>query len=201
VIHSQRKTSDELQVSLPLIKQHLRITHNDDDIVINHYASVAQAYIQDQTGLCFYPATWEYTWPCWDNVNVSVPATLQVNALNWHAVDPVIQLDRRPLTTINSIKYYDHTDTQQTLDSDQYEVSYDPFARIVFTNPPQLANRVDGVTINYTCGCDIPLQATQAILLLTGHYYEHRETVSETPLHDVPQAVEMLLRQLMVWEV
>jgi uncharacterized phiE125 gp8 family phage protein len=179
VIHSVKKTASVLQVSMALIKQQLRVTHDDDDSIIYHYAMVAQDYVETMTGLSFTNSNFTLTLPLFDNI---------------------IQLDKRPLTAINSITYYDPLGVQQTLASTQYQISYDPFARLVFPTAPRVANRTDAVTIDYNAYVSIPVQATQCILMLVSHLYEHREAVSELPLREVPMGVERFIENLCVWE-
>lgn len=54
----------------------------------------------------------------------------------------------------------------------------------------------DGAGINFLG--EIPSEFTQAMLLMIGHWYNHREEVSDFQLFEVPKAVESLLLPLRV---
>lgn len=97
-----------------------------------------------------------------------------------------ILLPRARLDSVTSIKYYDTANVQQTITSTYYDVdAYSEPARIREAYGytwPYVYERMNAVEIIYKSGygtatTDVPAPIRQAILLLAGHFYEHREAV------------------------
>jgi uncharacterized phiE125 gp8 family phage protein len=166
---------------MPLIKNQLRLTSDfcEDDVLITHYANTSQELLQDQTGLQFAECDFTLTLP---------------------SLSPTILLDRRPVTEIKHVKYYDVDGVRRSLTDYQLDTG-DMFATLILPTRPRTQIRPDCVEIEYVAGCDIPFQATQFILLMTSHWYEHREATDNLNLRDVPWACERLLEQLRAWEI
>jgi len=107
---------------------------------------------------------------------------------------------RSPISAIDSVKYFDETDTEQTLDVEkfelrpldkyQHEIFYENFSEL----PNVITNKSNAVTINITCGYDadtLPKAIKQAVLLLIGTFYENRQDSVEA----LPKASTNLLRK------
>lgn len=114
-----------------------------------------------------------------------------------------LEIPKPPLSSITSIKYYDVDDTEYTLDSSSYyvDVISEP-GWVVLNNgyswPSTTLRPANGVCITFVAGYGasssyVPAKVRQAMLLLIGHYYEHREAVSDKSMTQVPMAVDSLL--------
>jgi uncharacterized phiE125 gp8 family phage protein len=101
----------------------------------------------------------------------------------------VLRLAVSPLVSVGSVVYLDANGDSQTWDDANYVVDiYTEPSLIVEKNGSTYPDTIDqrnAVTVTYTSGfgttaADVPQPIKQAILLLIGHFYNHREdTVSE----------------------
>lgn len=95
-----------------------------------------------------------------------------------------------------AISYFDEDNVEQTLDEDNYEVTYFPSIRITFIDPPETYDRKDAVQIEITTGEDNP-SARKACYLLAGSWNENRESeVTGTIVSQVQLGYENLIKQL-----
>lgn len=112
-----------------------------------------------------------------------------------------IKLPYSPVTTINSVKYYDDNYVLNTVDPTLYFlVSKKTPAEInlKYTNAwPVTADRSSAVEVEYIAGYgkpeNVPEPIKQAILLLCNHLYSNREMVSEKSLSNAPMSYNYLL--------
>jgi uncharacterized phiE125 gp8 family phage protein len=126
--------------------------------------------------------------------------------------DTEVELPMPPLVSIESVKYIDADEVEQTISATDYVIdTYEPTAGWLLpasgtTWPTPLAV-VNCVRIRYRAGYqvpepdsspedapDLPGAIRAALLLLVGHFYENREAVSSKALTEVPLAVTALLR-------
>lgn len=100
-----------------------------------------------------------------------------------------------PITAVNHVKYLDTAGIQQTLDDDLYV--FDAFRLTPKASWPNTYPIINAVEIELVAGYesadDVPQATKQAILMLAGHYYEHREAVAAGAMSVVPMAVSDLL--------
>lgn len=179
-------------VSLAEAKAHCRIDSSDDDALLAGYILAARQYVERATGRVLMTQRWNYfldhAWPkAWDG--------------SCYRSRIVIPLP--PLRSIISMQYVDSNGATQTLAADQYWVATSALYGIVEpaygVTWPAVRSQVNTITILFEAGYgtnpgDIPEPIRQAMLLLVGHWYEHRETVvvGVTP-SELPFAVEALL--------
>jgi hypothetical protein len=109
----------------------------------------------------------------------------------------VIDIPLPPLQSITAVRYLDFAGTLQTVDPSAYNVSLDTPGRI----QPQYSHvwpisrpTIDSVQITFVAGYGatadkIPSPFSQAMKLLIGHWYEHREEVSDIQLFTVPEGI------------
>jgi len=115
----------------------------------------------------------------------------------------IINLPVYPVISVDSISYVDRDGATQTLTG--YEVDSDRVpARIRMVEPPDVETGLSKVTIDLTAGYGsgtspasadlIPSSIKQAILLMVGQMYEHRENVVVGQgATEVPMAFQYLL--------
>ncbi len=118
-------------------------------------------------------------------------AVWEQQARDWYGGSRLQDLFKAPLVSVDSIKYFDDTNTEQTIAVEQYQVytSRIPGAyRFISTfNSPLVYDRLDSARVRFTAGygaagasideqrAAVPAPIKSAILLLIGHLYENRQ--------------------------
>ena len=172
------------------VKLHSRIDTDADDGKIAMLIEAAREYIESVTGRRF----------------VSTTLTL---TLDRFPADDFIELPGAPLQSVTSVKYVDSLGAIQTFSSSSYDVDVtdDMHGRIYVdrsTGWPSVYYQRNAVTIIYKAGhgdtaANVPEKIKQAILLLVGHWYEHREpVVVGTITAELPQSLKALINNLKV---
>jgi uncharacterized phiE125 gp8 family phage protein len=151
-------------VSLTEAKLHLRVDGSDEDTLISALIVAAREAAEAYTRRALVTQTWRYT--C-DQLATAVT------------------LPHQPLQSVTSIAI-----DGETLASTAYEV--DTASGRVKPLASYAADDIGGIAITYVAGygaaSDVPQTIRQAMLLMIGHWYEHREAVitgsisSELPL-------------------
>lgn len=121
---------------------------------------------------------------------------------------PVLTLPIHPVQAVASITYLDAAGEQQTLAPEAYRLVSSgtlPFIAPSYAGTwPVTRMDWDAVTVELEVGygdaaSDVPPEITQAIKMMVGHFYRHREAVSEIALSQVPLSVEALLGPSRFW--
>ena len=169
----------ELAVTLVTAKLHLRVDHTTDDTLITTLITVAKKMVEHYTNRVLISTTY----------NMYLPALYSQ-----------IAIPKAPVTALSSIKYYDSTNTQQTLSSSYYDVDLNAEFPIIKTaynyTYPNTYDRAQAVDVQFIAGwtqATIPQPLAQAILLIIGHLYENRQNVVVgRQVNELPQGAEML---------
>jgi len=170
-------------VTLAEAKAHLRVDFTDDDALIDSLIEAATSHLDGQGSLGRAMIT--QSWAQWVS-----------QSPGW------VRLDVGPFQSLTSVEYYDADNTLQTATVTDFEIRLD--GDFVLIKPkqdfewPGAYIRRDAIKITYVAGygdagSDVPRGIRQAILLMVGHWYEHREAVSELSLKEVPLAVDALI--------
>lgn len=181
-------------ITLAEAKEALNIVATDEDTFLQMAIDAAISMVdgpESKTGKCMISQTWEFTVPCpWDSIDGS-------NRLYLPAV---------PLTSVDAITYIDSDGANQTdIVSNYWDVKpgndwayLEP--RAGFSWPSNLAARDDAFKVELTAGygtnaVDCPANVRNAVNLIIGHLYEHREAVvsSGAVPKELPLGVEALL--------
>lgn len=198
-------------VSLEIAKAHLRCDFPDDDLLIQALISASREWAEAYCKRAFFNQTIVLSldaFPLFMGGNGTIPPS-QMQGWPYYSAywDPLaIRLPRPSAVSVESITYRDLTNTVQTLDPSMYYVdtTSEP-ARIVpmpsLTWPTTQLYLPGSVQITYTTGTygdgvdenTCPFAVRAAILLMLGHLYEHRETVSELALKEIPLGAKALL--------
>lgn len=201
-------------VQLSLVKTHLRIDADNtaEDTLITSYMVAARQRVERITHRAIFNQTWQLNldtfpiYPWWNGtVQASAPKTDWLARYGFLRSQQIL-LPRPKLVSVTSIKYQDVNCNVQTLDPSAYVVdaTSEP-GRIIpkpgTTWPATQAYIPGSVAIQFVSGTygdgsevnTCPQTIVMAILLLCGHFYEHREAVSELTLKPVPEAVNDLL--------
>lgn len=165
-------------VTMEEAKEHLRLTTDDQDRVLEMYLKSARLWVEAYTGRSLATQTWQASMP----------------SLLWQ-----FELPRAaPLQSVTFVKYYDESNVLQTWSSSNYLVPafHEPaLVQVLDTATwPSTYLRDDAIQVEYVTGytdgaCPDELQL--AVLALAGHWYDNREagvTVSG-PMLDAMQAL------------
>lgn len=182
--------ADDEPVSLELLKAHLRVDSEDEDALLTEYLRAAREMVETITWRVLISQTWD--------VYFDVFASR-------------LYLPKPPLSSVTSVKYVDSAGTTQTVSSSVWEAGEEDGIGLVRpaydqTWPSDARGHRDDVVVRIVAGygtgpSSVPRPLRQAILLLAGDFYEHREIhVTETRLMEVPTYKALLLPYRVRWE-
>lgn len=153
----------DLPITLEEAKLHLRVSHDEEDGLIEGLIRAATQHVDGWTGIlgrAVMPQTWRQDFDSWR----------------------CLRLLLNPVREIESITYRDSGGDQQTLDPAAYVLRADGGGAYVDLAPgqswPAVASRVDAISVTYEAGYDeAPEPIRQAMLLLIEHWYDNRQAV------------------------
>jgi len=196
MLRSLAKTSTPASpVSLTEAKVAARVDTADLNGLVQDLLDAATERAEHDTDRSLTTTTWLLKIPEWRVIGQDVDEPPQPSLPNWEfaAADwPVqyfLELPRPPLVSVESIQYYDQTNTLQTLAAEDYRVDVAPrFARISLVGEtavwPHTARRWDAVQIAYTAGygdpADVPAAIRLGIKKLVTHWF-HNPAQMEVP--------------------
>lgn len=172
-------------VTLAEMKSHLRYTGSGEDDLINGLVTAARDQCELVTGRAF------------------VTQTLAWHLSGWPE-SGVIRLPRPPLVSVTSIVYTDSDGADHTVDGADYLVypATEPGRVVVAAAGWPTAALQAGlpIVVTYVAGYGdadaVPTRYKQAIKLLAGHWWLHREAVLATGnqrVEEMPMGVSALL--------
>lgn len=165
---------EDVPVSLDVAKMHLRVDHDDDDVLISSLIKAAVDHLDGWTGVlgrCLLEQTWRQ---------------------NFDTLARCMPLPLGPVIEIVSVDYFDANGSEQTMDPDDYLLRTDAGGRSVLELKSWPSSRSASVT--YKAGFSVvPVAITTAILMLVAHWYANREAAAAGDLATVPMAVDALL--------
>lgn len=164
-----RTTKPVPALDLSDVKAHCRADGSFEDVFLSGLIDAATAYVQDYQWSQLMSATWELRmdrFPC----------------------DGVIPLHPNPVSSVTSVAYNDYAGTATTLTvNTHYTVDvYSKPARIIpafATSWPSTRGHINDVVVTFVAGhatshTSLPDGIRQAMLLLVGHWYRHRESAA-----------------------
>lgn len=167
-------------------KLHLRVDATDEDNLIHSLIIAARETCEGHTHRKFITQTWERYLDHWpQKPKEYIELMPGVQAVNW-------------------VKYFTRDGTEHIFDPAQYRVDImsGPGRVVLMPDcswPPDPLLPANGICVRFTCGYgsaqDVPATIKAAMLLLIGHWFEHREAVNierGTPLA-LPFTVNALL--------
>lgn len=182
-------TAEPVLVSLADAKTHLRVDVTTDDALITALLQAAREAIEQVTGRALLTQRW----------------TLTLDG--FPAAGEALELPKPPLAATPAVvlQYRDTAGVLQTWAASKYLVARPagPTALPAYIHPapdeayPIAQARPDAVIVDFTCGvasaADLPAAYKAAMLLLVGHFYEHREAVGAGALAELPLGVLALI--------
>jgi uncharacterized phiE125 gp8 family phage protein len=162
-------------VTTDQVKAHLRLgSSSSEDDVLDLFIRAARERAEAETGRTLIQTDFDLFLDGWA---------------------PRLALPRPPAVSVTSITYSDDAGASQTWAAENYQTSIPagPFAEPAIVTPaydvtfPTLeAGKLEPVVVRYragygAAGTDVPMPIRMAILLMVGHWYEHREDVETMP--------------------
>ncbi len=174
-------------VTLYEIKQHLRLdsdTSTDEDDVLSNFIIAARDTCEKFQNRAYIDQTWDLVLDDWPGGNI-------------------IEIPRPPLGSVTSITYYATGGTAATMTAGTYIIDKDSEPGRVSLGygevwPSIVLRPVKGVIVRFLAGygsaaSSVPTRIKQAIRLLVGHMYEHRENAEIKKLENISFGVDNLL--------
>lgn len=170
-------------------KLHLRVDGTDDDNLIDVLITAARLDVETMSLHKLITQTWDWYMDDWPSSPIQVPFP--------------------PLQSVTGIYYTLEGASEATWSSSNYIVDlYNVPGWIVLQStaswPSGQLIEANGVRIRFVCGfgsagSSVDARLRQAMLLLIGHYYEHREEViveRGVNIQQLPQAAGMLCNDM-----
>jgi uncharacterized phiE125 gp8 family phage protein len=167
-------------ITVAQAKEHLRVTHSDDDSYIEAISLVATEWCEEFQNKVY----------------------VQRQVVDQFDKFPTEFRPRRsPLISVDSITYVDTNGATQTLAASVYDVgTYKEPGRISLAynqSWPDTRDEINAVTLTYQAGyaarANIPEEIKHAVKLMVGHLYENREAVTMLTMMELPVGVKALL--------
>jgi uncharacterized phiE125 gp8 family phage protein len=156
----------KLPVTLESIREHTNVTDHRDDAGLEEYMHSATRHIELLSRKQLITQTWRVTGCDWPG--------------------SIIELPKRPLVSVTSVKYHDSAGDQQTVDSALYTVDTDATpGRIVLNHNetwPSNRGHTNDIEITFVCGfgdtgASVPDTLIHAIKMMVSHWKENREAI------------------------
>ncbi len=190
-------------VTLAEAKAHCRVDDTDSDTLITALLGAAESYLDGYSGRlgrALLTQTWEQKfWNFYEFCDLTISGSERSRF-------PYIYKIRLPVgiaSSIESIKYYDTNNDEQTLDTAVYQLLTDDRGSYVSLKPnqswPGIFYREDAITIQWKAGygataATVPLAIRLAVKMMVAHWYENRGVIiADKRMENLPLAVEALL--------
>ena len=179
------KAARDSRVTLSAAKQFMVIDHDEDNNLINGMIDTAFAWLQPPTG-CLAAS-----------INTQ---TLRIDLPAWPPIG--IHLPAGPVQKINSVKYFDDANADQTLDAANYFLDYDVLLWSQTFAAPNIYQRPSAVRIEYDAGMsDEEFNAAlgMAMLRIVKQLYDNRDELTAGMTFDAEVfGVDALIRPWLV---
>jgi len=156
------------------VKSHSRIDINDDDLLIQWHIAAVRKKIEKEYNLALITQTWTMYFDF-------LPMTC-------------IEIPKRPVQSITSVKYLDGNNQLQTLDPLTYKVDLNSrpprIVRWYNSTWPYVIPQPSAIAVEFIAGygdkpSDIPEDIQKGHLAYIGSFYENRETYTEQTIQPV----------------
>ena len=204
MIHSLVRVTDATiePVSIDEAMEYLRVDDVERSVEIGRIIKSARQEVENFTGRALISQTWKLTqsaWPC-------VKAFNYARANSW--AERTIELQRSPLLSVESVKYYPASGAAlATLSSDAYSVLTGPTPGLVVLKSteswPDIYDRPDAVEVNFTAGHgttpdSVPPDLIDAMFLIIAERYEQRSRSITGTIHTELPAAKRLMESYRV---
>ncbi len=151
----------------------------DDELTL--FLATAHGYLQPPLGglrVSIAEQTLRLDLPCWPTCSIDLPAG--------------------PVQSISSVKYFDQSNVEQTLDAANYFLDNDEIVWVETFSPPAHYTRPSAVRITYVAGYaaddeTFPAVIKTAIGKMVKHWFDNRDVVAVVgPLSVMPQVDDLI---------
>jgi len=197
-----------------------RVDNTDEAVILEGMIAAARETVENFTGRALISQQFVLTVPSWwaayrtgdrsgELLTVGTNTQAANNILAWYPNARrtdwnVIYLDRSPLLSVDSVKYYDSSETLVTMDPSLYYVLLkgEPGAMVLKATSswPDVFDRPDAVQITFTAGhgtvsTSVPAVLRSAVLLFVKHLYDNRDafTIGNGSAIELPWGIKHLL--------
>lgn len=183
-------------VSLDEAFRFLRVDDSDEGAQIEQMIQVAREMVEDFTGRALMSQTFKLVQSDWPSTCGRSWETDTKDASR-------ISLDRSPLISVESVKYFPASGAAQaTLSAATYHALTGPMPGLIQLKYgetwPDLYDRPDAVEVNFTAGYTtadlVPGVLRHAVLLALAHLYEQRQPVNVGNIvNELPMSLKYML--------
>lgn len=183
---------NEEPISLAEAKAFLRVDASAENALITSLIIAARRFVEKNTGRALITQTWDLWLDCFphkrkigaaadsdfDGGVIEGPINYVKESVNF------IEIPKSPLVSVTHLKTYDSSETEAVMSTDDYGVDvisepgrlYLKFGKIW---PAVILRPRNGINIRFVAGFGaasaVPDDIKQAMYLLIGHWFEHRE--------------------------
>lgn len=189
----------EEPVSLAEAKAHLRLEISDDDAVVARLIKAARQRCEGEIARSFVTTGWRLKldgFPSLLRFPSSRPSSRWLERGTYWGYLLPIEIPRADLLAVSAVSYVNTLGVTTTLSPTLYTVSAGAPGAVYpayGTRWPATRAQPDALTVDFTAGygtaSSVPECLKEAILLLVGHLYEHREATTDLNLRDLPCGV------------
>jgi uncharacterized phiE125 gp8 family phage protein len=169
--------NNNLVVPLDDVKTHLRLNHDDEDDALTRYLRTATQMFEAWTGRSVLARTYRQ---------------------HVHYFNSTVYLMKAPVREVVAVKYWDADNQLQTA-ADFHEDTISIPGSVWFdTYPVTSSTKRPKAFVEFEAGWDadkVPEDVKTAIMLLAGHYYEHREAFTDENLTALPMGFRAVCDQ------
>lgn len=187
-----------------LVQVHIKVDDTDEEAgLLDEYIKAATERTEDITQRNYMQRVWEYHMPDFSEMDCQGYVTL----------------DKAPLVSIVSVKYYDSDNVEQTMNASDYQVDnsdLNKLGRIRFVgNTPAVYDRHDAIKIQFRAGYGAAdatpseqrtaisthgaSRAKVGILRAVADFYEHRQDESPTQSYQLNERIIHWLNPLRLY--
>lgn len=166
-------------ITLTEAKLHLRVDNDVEDTLISALIVAARLQVEFDTWRALMTQTRKLSL---DNTEVKT----------------FTGITGSPIQSVSHVKYFDIDVVQQTMSTGSYEVNKLNEPTIIKLNTiPNMPDMMNAFEIQFVCGYAsadlVPQPLKLAMLLLIGHWYEHREEVTVGNMKNIPSGYTSLI--------
>ncbi|WP_420411280.1 head-tail connector protein [Roseibium sp.] len=168
-------------VTVEEMRAHLRLNGSDEDNSLAGFLKAARSHIEQSTRRALISQTWRLYLDGWPGGRI-------------------VRLPVCPVLSVDQITVYDTDGNASQLATDDWQLdrSVQPERVKIKLGAGLPVNQLMAAEIDFTAGygataADIPEEFRQAVRLLAGHWFEHREAGSDLAVASLPQGLDRLL--------
>lgn len=173
-------------VAVEEMRAHLRLNGSEEDSSLSGFLKAARTHIEQATRRALISQSWRLYLDGWP-------------------VGRIVRLPVSPVQSVDQITVYDRDGNASQLQSSDWQLdrSTQPERVKIKLGVGLPASDMMAAEIDFTAGygaaaSDVPENFRQAVRLLAGHWFEHREAGTDLAVASLPQGLDRLLSTVRV---